>query len=158
MWLMLQQDRADDYVIATGVTHSVRECADLAFERVGLRAADHIVVDEALRRPAEVEELVGDSSKARRVLGWEPRTTFDELIALMVRPGVAQRQRSSSSASVTSRTLRAGTPSTKARAGTSLVTTAPAATNASSPISTPGTSTALPPMRAARRIVAPRSA
>ncbi len=84
MWLMLQQDRADDYVIATGVTHSVRECADLAFERVGLRADDHIVVDEALKRPSEVEALVGDASKARRVLGWEPRTSFDELIALMV--------------------------------------------------------------------------
>jgi GDPmannose 4,6-dehydratase len=84
MWLMLQQDRADDYVIATGVTHSVRECAELAFERVGLRAADHIVVDETLRRPDEVEALVGDASKARRVLGWEPRTSFEELIALMV--------------------------------------------------------------------------
>ena len=71
-------------MIATGVTHSVRECADLAFERVGLRADDHIVVDEALKRPSEVEALVGDASKARRVLGWEPRTSFDELIALMV--------------------------------------------------------------------------
>jgi GDPmannose 4,6-dehydratase len=84
MWLMLQQDRADDYVIATGVTHTVRECAELAFDRVGLRAGDHIVVDEALKRPAEVEALVGDASKARRVLGWEPRTSFEELIALMV--------------------------------------------------------------------------
>jgi GDPmannose 4,6-dehydratase len=84
MWLMLQQDRADDYVIATGVTHTVRECAELAFEQVGLRAADYIVVDEALKRPAEVEALVGDASKARRVLGWEPRTSFEELIARMV--------------------------------------------------------------------------
>jgi GDPmannose 4,6-dehydratase len=84
MWLMLQQERADDYVIATGVTHTVRECAELAFERVGLDAADHIVVDEALKRPAEVEALVGDASKARRELGWEPRTSFEELIALMV--------------------------------------------------------------------------
>jgi GDPmannose 4,6-dehydratase len=84
MWLMLQQEDADDYVIATGVTHTVRECAELAFERVGLRAADHIVVDESLKRPAEVEALVGDASKARRVLGWEPRTSFEELIALMV--------------------------------------------------------------------------
>jgi GDPmannose 4,6-dehydratase len=84
MWLMLQQDRADDYVIATGVTHTVRECAELAFDRVGLRADDHIVVDEALKRPAEVEALVGDAAKARRVLGWAPRTSFEELIALMV--------------------------------------------------------------------------
>jgi GDPmannose 4,6-dehydratase len=84
MWLMLQQERADDYVIATGVTHTVRECAELAFDRVGLSAADHIVVDESLKRPAEVEALVGDASKARRELGWEPRTSFEELIALMV--------------------------------------------------------------------------
>ena len=84
MWLMLQQDRADDYVIATGVTHTVRECAELAFERVGLRAGDHVVIDEAFKRPAEVDTLVGDASKAQRVLGWEPRTSFEELIALMV--------------------------------------------------------------------------
>jgi GDPmannose 4,6-dehydratase len=84
MWLMLQQERADDYVVATGVTHSVRECAELAFDRVGLRATDHVVVDEALKRPAEVEALVGDASKARRILGWEPRTSFEDLIALMV--------------------------------------------------------------------------
>jgi GDPmannose 4,6-dehydratase len=84
MWLMLQHDRADDYVIATGVTHTVRECAELAFERVGLRASDHIVVDESLKRPAEVEALVGDASKARAALGWTPRTSFEEMIALMV--------------------------------------------------------------------------
>jgi GDPmannose 4,6-dehydratase len=84
MWLMLQQDRADDYLIATGVGHTVRECADLAFDRVGLRAEDHIVVDESLKRPAEVDTLVGDASKAHRVLGWEPKTSFEELIALMV--------------------------------------------------------------------------
>ena len=84
MWLMLQKDRADDYVVATGVRHTVRECAELAFDRVGLRADEHIVVDESLKRPAEVDTLVGDASKARRVLGWEPRTSFEELIALMV--------------------------------------------------------------------------
>jgi GDPmannose 4,6-dehydratase len=84
MWLMLQQDAADDYVVATGIRHTVRECADLAFDRVGLRAEDHIVIDESLKRPAEVETLVGDASKARRVLGWEPKTSFEELIALMV--------------------------------------------------------------------------
>ena len=90
MWLMLQQDEADDYVVATGVRHSVRDCAELAFDRVGLRASDHIVIDESLRRPAEVDTLVGDASKARRVLGWEPKTTFEELITLMVDADLAR--------------------------------------------------------------------
>jgi GDPmannose 4,6-dehydratase len=84
MWLMLQQDRADDYVIATGETHSVRECAEIAFSRVGLDWQEHVVVDESLKRPAEVDRLVGDASKARRELGWEPRIGFRELIELMV--------------------------------------------------------------------------
>jgi GDPmannose 4,6-dehydratase len=84
MWLMLQQDRADDYVIATGETHSVRECARVAFERVGLDWEQYVVVDDAFKRPAEVDRLVGDASKARRELGWEPRTGFRELIELMV--------------------------------------------------------------------------
>ncbi|HET8755748.1 MAG TPA: GDP-mannose 4,6-dehydratase [Solirubrobacteraceae bacterium] len=84
MWLMLQQDRADDYVIATGETHSVRECAQIAFERVGLDWERYVVVDDALKRPAEVDRLVGDASKARRELGWQPRTGFRELIELMV--------------------------------------------------------------------------
>jgi GDPmannose 4,6-dehydratase len=84
MWLMLQQDRADDYVIATGETHSVRECAQLAFERVGLDWEQYVVVDDAFKRPAEVDRLVGDASKARRELGWAPRTGFRELIELMV--------------------------------------------------------------------------
>jgi GDPmannose 4,6-dehydratase len=84
MWLMLQQHRADDYVIATGETHSVRECAQVAFERVGLDWERYVVVDDALKRPAEVDRLVGDASKARRELGWQPRTGFRELIELMV--------------------------------------------------------------------------
>jgi GDPmannose 4,6-dehydratase len=84
MWLMLQQDRADDYVIATGETHSVRECAQIAFDRVGLDWQRHVAVDDSFKRPAEVDRLVGDASKARRVLGWEPRTGFQELIELMV--------------------------------------------------------------------------
>jgi GDPmannose 4,6-dehydratase len=84
MWLMLQQDRADDYVIATGTTHSVQECVEIAFERVGLDWREHVVVDEAFKRPAEVDSLVGDASKARRELGWEPKTAFADLIALMV--------------------------------------------------------------------------
>jgi GDPmannose 4,6-dehydratase len=84
MWLMLQQDEPDDYVIATGRTHSVRRCAELAFEHAGLNWRDHVVVDDALRRPAEVDSLVGDSAKARRRLGWEPSTGFEELMRRMV--------------------------------------------------------------------------
>jgi GDPmannose 4,6-dehydratase len=84
MWLMLQQDRADDYVIATGVTHTVRQCVELAFDRVGLDWNRYVVIDDAFKRPAEVDLLVGDSGKAKRDLGWEPHTSFEELIALMV--------------------------------------------------------------------------
>ena len=84
MWLMLQQERADDYVISTGEMHTVRRCAEIAFERVGLDWQQYVVIDDALKRPAEVDMLVGDSSKAKRELGWEPRTSFDELIRLMV--------------------------------------------------------------------------
>jgi GDPmannose 4,6-dehydratase len=84
MWLMLQQDTADDYVIATGRTHTVRDCVELAFDRVGLDWRDHVVIDDAFKRPAEVDLLVCDATKAKRELGWEPRTSFEELIALMV--------------------------------------------------------------------------
>jgi GDPmannose 4,6-dehydratase len=84
MWLMLQQERADDYVIATGVAHTVRECVEIAFDQVGLDPWTHVKVDDALKRPAEVDLLVGDASKAKRELGWEPRTSFEELIRLMV--------------------------------------------------------------------------
>jgi GDPmannose 4,6-dehydratase len=84
MWLMLQQDEPDDYVIATGQAHSVRELVDVAFDHVGLDPADHVRSDAAFLRPAEVDHLVGDASKAREKLGWEPRTSFDELIRLMV--------------------------------------------------------------------------
>jgi GDPmannose 4,6-dehydratase len=89
MWLMLQQDTPDDYVIATGDTHSVRELCELAFDRVGLDWEKYVVVDERFFRPAEVDLLVGDASKARRVLGWKPRTTFEELVNLMVDADVA---------------------------------------------------------------------
>jgi GDPmannose 4,6-dehydratase len=89
MWLMLQQDAPDDYVIATGETHSVRELCELAFDRVGLDWEKYVVVDERFFRPAEVDLLVGDASKARRVLGWKPRTTFEELVNLMVDADVA---------------------------------------------------------------------
>ncbi|HAW10222.1 MAG TPA: GDP-mannose 4,6-dehydratase, partial [Chloroflexi bacterium] len=84
MHLMLQQDQADDYVIATGETHSVREFLELAFGHAGLRWQDHVVVDERFLRPADVAVLVGDAGKARRVLGWEPTVSFPELVAMMV--------------------------------------------------------------------------
>jgi GDPmannose 4,6-dehydratase len=84
MWLMLQQDEPDDYVIATGTTHSVRELCEVAFGHLGLDYRDHVVSDPKFYRPAEVDQLVGDASKARRVLGWEPRVSFEELIHIMV--------------------------------------------------------------------------
>ncbi len=84
MWLMLQQDAPADYVVATGVPHSVRECLEIAFDQAGLEIDDHVVIDPSLKRPAEVDHLVGDASKARTELGWEPRTSFEDLIRLMV--------------------------------------------------------------------------
>jgi GDPmannose 4,6-dehydratase len=84
MWLMLQQERADDYVIATGVSHSVRDLVEVAFAHAGLDPDDHVRIDERFLRPAEVEHLVGDASKAREKLGWAPRTSFDEMIRRMV--------------------------------------------------------------------------
>jgi GDPmannose 4,6-dehydratase len=84
MWLMLQQDAPEDYVIATNQTHSVRRCAEIAFGRVGLDWEEHVVVDDAFRRPAEVDLLQGDYAKAERQLGWRPRTSFEELITTMV--------------------------------------------------------------------------
>jgi GDPmannose 4,6-dehydratase len=84
MWLMLQQEQPDDYVIATGETHSVRECCEVAFARVGLDWRDHVRTDPHLLRPAEVEFLMGDASKARRQLGWRPEVDFRGLIEGMV--------------------------------------------------------------------------
>ncbi|WP_322489111.1 GDP-mannose 4,6-dehydratase [Chloroflexus sp.] len=84
MWLMLQQDQPDDYVIATGETHSVREFCELAFSYVGLDYRDYVVVDQRFMRPAEVDLLIGDPSKARQKLGWQPRTSFPELVQMMV--------------------------------------------------------------------------
>jgi GDPmannose 4,6-dehydratase len=89
MWMMLQQDEPDDYVVATGETHSVREFCQLAFDRVGLDWEKYVVVDERFFRPAEVDLLVGDASKAREKLGWKPQTTFPELVNLMVDADVA---------------------------------------------------------------------
>ena len=84
MWLMLQQDAPDDYVIATGETHSVLELIEVAFARAGLDWRQHVVEDPELKRPAEVDLLQGDASKAKRVLGWQPKMGFRELIEMMV--------------------------------------------------------------------------
>jgi len=84
MYLMLQQDQPSDYVIATGETHSVRECVEVAFAHAGLEVDRHVVLDPAFLRPAEVDQLIGDPSRARAELGWEPRTTFRELVEMMV--------------------------------------------------------------------------
>ena len=84
MWKMLQQDEPDDYVICTGKTHSVRTLCELAFEYVGLDYRDHVVTDERFMRPAEVDLLVGDSSKAAAAFGWRPKTSFADLVRLMV--------------------------------------------------------------------------
>jgi GDPmannose 4,6-dehydratase len=84
MWLMLQQDEPDDYVLATGRQHSVEEFCDLAFAHAGLDWHDHVVTDPAFLRPAEVDTLVGDSGKARTRLGWEPEVSFERLVAMMV--------------------------------------------------------------------------
>ncbi|MBG02147.1 MAG: GDP-mannose 4,6-dehydratase [Acidimicrobiaceae bacterium] len=84
MWMMLQQDAPDDYVICTGMTHSVREFCDVAFEHLGLSYEDHVIVDEKFFRRAEVDLLVGDYSKAAKELQWKPETTFEELVIMMV--------------------------------------------------------------------------
>jgi GDPmannose 4,6-dehydratase len=84
MWLMLQQDQPDDFVIAMGETHSVREFCELAFAHVGLDYTDHVVLDERFMRPAEVELLIGDPAKAQSVLGWKPEVSFADLVRMMV--------------------------------------------------------------------------
>ena len=84
MWMMLQQDQPDDYVLATGETHSVREFCELAFAHAGLDHNDHVVIDQRFMRPAEVDLLVGDATKARRELGWDPTVSFEELVRIMV--------------------------------------------------------------------------
>jgi GDPmannose 4,6-dehydratase len=84
MWLMLQQDEPSDYVVATGEEHSVREFVEIAFEHAGLDWERHVVTDPAFLRPAEVDHLVGDASKARSALGWQPKVSFRELVEMMV--------------------------------------------------------------------------
>jgi GDPmannose 4,6-dehydratase len=93
MWLMLQQDQADDYVVATGSAHSVRDCLQIAFDQVGLSLDEHVEIDRSLLRPAEVEQLIGDASKAKRMLGWEPEVSFEELIRRMVEADLALLER-----------------------------------------------------------------
>ncbi|MBI4572868.1 MAG: GDP-mannose 4,6-dehydratase [candidate division NC10 bacterium] len=90
MWLMLQQPQPDDYIIATGDTHSVRELCEIAFARAGLPWQDHVMVDQKLVRPAEVDLLQGDASKAQRVLGWHPRVSFRQLVEMMVDADLAR--------------------------------------------------------------------
>ena len=85
MWLMLQHERPDDFVIATGETNTVRRCVEIAFDEAGVEWEPHVEIDDAFKRPAEVDLLVGDASKAKRLLGWEPTTSFEELIRLMTR-------------------------------------------------------------------------
>ena len=93
MWLMLQQDKPDDYLLATGETHSVRELCEVAFRRAGLNWSDHVIVDSKHYRPAEVDLLIGDPSKAKRVLGWQPEVNFQQLIEMMVDADIAALQR-----------------------------------------------------------------
>ena len=84
MWLMLQRDEPEDFVISTGVTNSVRDCVSVAFDQAGLDIDAHVVIDPQFVRPAEVDHLIGDHSKATRLLGWEPQTDFETMIRLMV--------------------------------------------------------------------------
>jgi GDPmannose 4,6-dehydratase len=92
MWLMLQQPEPGDYVVATGIAHSVRDLCRIAFERVGLDYERHVTTDPTLHRPAEVDHLLGDASKARTELGWEPTIGFAELIQSMVDADVARHE------------------------------------------------------------------
>jgi len=90
---MLQQQQPDDYVIATGENHSVHEFLEVVFDRLKLRWQDHVVIDERFFRPAEVDVLVGDASKARRQLGWQPKVNFEKLAELMIESDLELAQR-----------------------------------------------------------------
>jgi GDPmannose 4,6-dehydratase len=93
MWMMLQADRPDDYVIATGETHTVREFLDRAFGHLGLDWQQYVKIDPRYYRPTEVDLLIGDASKARQTLGWEPKVSFEELVTMMVEADLrAERQ------------------------------------------------------------------
>jgi GDPmannose 4,6-dehydratase len=93
MWGMLQQPQPDDYVVATGATHAVKELCAIAFARAGLNWRDHVVVAPQLVRPAEVDLLLGDATKAKRVLGWQPRVSFQKLVEMMVDADLARYRR-----------------------------------------------------------------
>ena len=92
MYLMLQHDQPDDFVVATGETHSVRDFCDAAFSQVNLNYADYVVIDERFCRPAEVDLLIGDAAKAKEQLGWRPTCTFADLVAEMVESDIAALQ------------------------------------------------------------------
>ena len=93
MWLMLQQDRPEDYVIATGETHTVERLVQVAFDCVGLDWKRHVVIDQKFIRPAEVDLLVGDFSKAKMQLGWQPEVSFEEMIRMMVQADIERLKR-----------------------------------------------------------------
>ncbi len=90
MWMMLQHDEPQDFVVATGVKHTVRQFADAAFKSVGLNYEDYVQIDPAFLRPAEVDQLLGDPSKAKRILGWQPEVSFEQMIEDMVRADLAR--------------------------------------------------------------------
>ncbi len=96
MWLMLQQDQPDDYVIGTGKAASVRDLVELAFRHAGLDMDKHLVIDQKFFRPAEVDRLLADSSKAKSKLGWEPKVSFEELVEMMVRADLEHEERGES--------------------------------------------------------------
>src|SRR6476659_3225467 len=100
MWLMLQQDQADDYVIATGESHSVKELVETAFGHAGLEWQRYVVSDPAFLRPAEVDHLIGDAAKARAVLGWQPSVSFPQLVAMMVDSDMEQHARTARASAV----------------------------------------------------------
>jgi len=103
MWMMLQRDEAEDYVVATGTAHSVRECLEIAFDHAGLSVDDHFEIDPTQLRPAEVEHLIGDAGKAKQVLGWEPQVSFEALIRMMVDADLALLKREVASRGIPAR-------------------------------------------------------
>ena len=94
MWLMLQQDKPSDFVIATGKTWSVKQCAEMAFKAAGLNWEDYVEVDNQFMRPAEVDLLVGDATRAKKILKWEPKTSFEEMMKIMVEADIKREQNS----------------------------------------------------------------
>lgn len=115
MWLMLQQQQADDYVVGTGTGHSVRELVEVAFRHAGIDDwQSHVIIDDKLFRPAEVNRLVADNSKARKVLGWQPKVTFEELVAMMVSADLAQESSSGIEGPEARASVRAHDPGNRA--------------------------------------------